>query len=153
MSGRTTPMQGSPLEIQIVHAARGWIGTPYVHQASIKGIGCDCLGLLRGVWRDVRGDEPFAPPPYSPDWAEASGRETLAEAAQVLFDPIDPTLFSAGDVLLFRWRDGLPAKHCGIATSSATMVHAHDGACVTEVAIGRGWRRRIAYAFRFISED
>ena len=35
---------------------------------------------------------------------------------------------AAGDVLLFRWRDGLPAKHCAIATSPDTMVHAHDGA-------------------------
>jgi NlpC/P60 family putative phage cell wall peptidase len=138
---------------RIVSAARSWIGTPYIHQASVKGIGCDCLGLLRGVWRDVAGDEPFAPPPYSPDWAEASGRETLAEAAGLLFDPIDPADIGAGDVLLFRWRDGSPAKHCGIATSAAAMVHAHDGACVAEVAIGRGWRRRLAYAFRFISGE
>ena len=28
-----------------------WIGTPYRHQASLKGVGCDCLGLVRGVWR------------------------------------------------------------------------------------------------------
>ena len=36
---------------QIVAAARGWVGTPYRHQASLKGIGADCLGLVRGVWR------------------------------------------------------------------------------------------------------
>ena len=40
----------------IVAAARGWIGTPYVHQASVKGLGCDCLGLLRGLWREMAGD-------------------------------------------------------------------------------------------------
>ena len=56
----------------IVAAARSWIGTPYRHQASLKGVGCDCLGLLRGVWRDVVGDEPERPPAYSRDWAEAS---------------------------------------------------------------------------------
>ena len=37
---------------RIVDLARGWIGTPYLHQASCRGIGCDCLGLVRGVWRD-----------------------------------------------------------------------------------------------------
>ena len=42
----------------IVGAARGWIGTPYRHQASLKGVGCDCLGLLRGVWRELKGEEP-----------------------------------------------------------------------------------------------
>ncbi len=39
--------------VALVTAARGWIGTPYIHQASLKDIGCDCLGLLRGVWREV----------------------------------------------------------------------------------------------------
>jgi NlpC/P60 family putative phage cell wall peptidase len=137
----------------IVAAARSWIGTPYMHQASLKCVGCDCLGLLRGVWRDVVGAEPIAPPPYSPDWSEASGRETLAEAAALLLTPIGIAAFSAGDVLLFRWRDNLPAKHCGIATSPTTMVHAHDGAAVAEVAIGPWWRRHIAYAFRFPLKD
>ena len=35
----------------ILTEARDWIGTPYQHQASLKGAGCDCLGLVRGVWR------------------------------------------------------------------------------------------------------
>ncbi|MFL5163197.1 MAG: peptidase P60, partial [Microvirga sp.] len=45
----------------ILAEARSWIGTPYRHQASLKGIGCDCLGLLRGVWRGVMGREPELP--------------------------------------------------------------------------------------------
>jgi NlpC/P60 family putative phage cell wall peptidase len=67
---------------RVVAEARLWIGTPYVHQASVRGAGCDCLGLLRGVWRGIYGTEPELPPPYSADWAEASGQETLAEAAR-----------------------------------------------------------------------
>ena len=53
----------------IIAEARGWIGTPYCHQASLKGAGCDCLGLIRGVWRALYGAEPEAPGPYSPNWA------------------------------------------------------------------------------------
>jgi NlpC/P60 family putative phage cell wall peptidase len=134
---------------RIVAAARSWIGTPYLHQASLKGVGCDCLGLLRGVYRDVVGGEPELPPPYSADWAEASGREALAEAARRHLIEIAMGDFAAGDVVLFRWREGLPAKHCAIATSADAMVHAHDGAEVAEVAIGSWWRRHIAFAFRF----
>jgi NlpC/P60 family putative phage cell wall peptidase len=133
---------------RIIAAARSWLGTPYMHQQSLKGVGCDCLGLLRGVWRDVVGDEPLEPPPYTPDWAEASGREALAEAAAALMEPVAIDAFAAGDVLLFRWRDNLPAKHCAIAVSADAMIHAHDGAVVAEVPIGL-WRRRIAFAFRF----
>ena len=47
----------------VVKAARAWLGTPYRHQASTLGAGCDCLGLLRGVWRALYGDEPVAVPP------------------------------------------------------------------------------------------
>ena len=64
-------MSGAPDPAAIVAEARAWIGTPYRHQASLKGVGCDCLGLLRGVWRAVVGGEPEGPPPNSADWAEA----------------------------------------------------------------------------------
>ncbi len=133
----------------ILAEARGWIGTPYVHGASLKGAGCDCLGLLRGVWRAVIGAEPEALPPYAPDWAEAGGREALAEAARRHLTEIDPAALGAGDVLLFRWRAGLPAKHVAIASGQGTMIHAHDGAVVAEVALSPWWRRRLAYVFAF----
>ena len=134
---------------QIVAEARRWIGTPYRHQASLRGVGCDCLGLVRGVWRAVVGEEPEAVPPYAPDWAEARGGEALAAAGFRHLIAMAPDEFAEGDVLLFRWRAHLPAKHAAIVTSDATMVHAHDGAAVTEVAIAPWWRRRLAYAFRF----
>jgi NlpC/P60 family putative phage cell wall peptidase len=133
----------------IVAEARTWIGTPYRHQASLKGIGCDCLGLVRGVWRNCIGDEPEAVPPYAPDWAEAKGDETLAEAALRHLVPVARDDLKAGDVLLFRWRDGFVAKHVAIASSERSMIHAHDGAAVCEIALAPWWWRRLAYAFRF----
>jgi NlpC/P60 family putative phage cell wall peptidase len=134
---------------EIVAETRTWLGTPYRHQASLKGIGCDCLGLVRGVWRAVIGDEPERAPPYAPDWAEAASGEPLADAAARHLIAIDRDAFGAGDVLLFRWRNNLAAKHAAIVTAPDLMVHAHDGAAVTEVALAPWWRRRLAYAFRF----
>ncbi len=133
----------------IVAEARSWIGTPYQHQASLKGVGCDCLGLVRGIWRAVCGDEPEAVPAYSRDWAEAACFETLALAAGRHMIEIDRAEFLPGDVLLFRWRAGLVAKHAAIVAAPDRMAHAHDGASVAEVAISPWWRRRIAFAFRF----
>jgi NlpC/P60 family putative phage cell wall peptidase len=133
----------------IVAETRRWIGTPYRHQASLKGIGCDCLGLVRGVWRAAIGEEPERLPPYAPDWAEATGEESLANAAARHLIAIPPGAFAPGDVLLFRWRAALPAKHAAIVTTPGTMVHAHEGACVAEVALTPWWRRRLAFAFRF----
>lgn len=133
----------------LVAEARSWIGTPYRHQGSLKGVGCDCLGLVRGVWRNCVGREPEAPPPYAPDWAEAGGAETLMQAGERHLMPVDRADLRGGDVLLFRWRDGYVAKHAAIATGEGTMIHAHDGAAVCEVALSPWWRRRLAAAFRF----
>jgi len=133
----------------IVAEAREWIGTRYRHQASLKGVGCDCLGLVRGVYRNVVGIEPETPPPYAPDWAEASGVETLYDAALRHLVPVARDNFGAGDVLLFRWRAGFVAKHVAIATGEGTMIHAHDCAAVCEVALAPWWRRRLAFAFKF----
>jgi NlpC/P60 family putative phage cell wall peptidase len=134
----------------VVAEARAWIGTPYRHQASVKGVGCDCLGLVRGVWRALCGPEPEPVPPYSRDWAEASAHEPLAAAGARYLIPLDdPQNFAPGDVLLFRYRERYVAKHAAIATAPDAMVHAHDGAAVAEVAISPWWRSRLAYAFRF----
>jgi NlpC/P60 family putative phage cell wall peptidase len=135
----------------IVTAARGWLHTPYLHQASLKGVGCDCLGLVRGVWRECCGAEPEAVPPYVPDWAESGAAETLAQAAARHLHVVPDRQFIAGDVLLFRWKPYLPAKHAGIATGPLSMIHAQDGAAVAEVALSGWWQRRIAFVFRFPS--
>ncbi len=134
---------------EIVTAARGWIGTPYRHQGALKGVGCDCLGLLIGVWREVGGGEAGAVPPYTPDWAEAMGRETFVEGLREHLNEIDPSAAREGDLVLFRWRKHLPAKHAAILTAADRMVHAQERAAVAEVPVSDWWRRRMAYAFEF----
>jgi NlpC/P60 family putative phage cell wall peptidase len=124
------------------------LGTPYRHQASLKGVGCDCLGLLRGVWRACLGDEPEQAPGYTPDWAEAAGEETLAEAAARHLTAIAVDEAEAGDILLFRWRANLPAKHAAILIATDRFIHAQQGASVATATLTPWWRRRIAFAFR-----
>ena len=104
------------MRADIVALARGWLGTPYHHQASLKGVGCDCLGLIRGVYAEACGQPAETPPPYSRDWAEALARETMIEAAGRHMTPVDLHAAEAGDVLIFRLRPGAMAKHCAILT-------------------------------------
>jgi NlpC/P60 family putative phage cell wall peptidase len=134
---------------EVVRLARGWIGTPYHHQASAKGVGTDCLGLVRGVWRELYGAEAELPPGYSRDWGEASGRETLLEAARRHLVEIEPAAAQPGDIVIFRLRAGLIAKHAGIVATDTTFIHAMEGAPAAEVSLGPWWRRRIAAAFSF----
>lgn len=142
----------TPFEARVVAEARGWIGTPYVHQASVKGAGTDCLGLLRGVWRAVVGAEPEPMPAYTPDWGEAGGREVLLAAALrwLVARPVGAE--RAGDVLLFRMADGRVAKHVGIAMSGgsvASFVHAYTGHGVVESPLSAPWARRVVGRFGF----
>ncbi len=134
---------------RIVALARSWIGTPYHHQASVRGIGADCLGLVRGVWREFYGHEPELPPAYSPDWAEATRCETLLGAARRHLAERDRDAGRPGDLVLFRFRAYLPAKHAGIMVGAASMVHAYEGSGVVEAKLVPWWRRRIAGVFAF----
>lgn len=133
----------------VVAAARAWIGTPYHHQASLKGVGADCLGLVRGVWRDLYGRDAEEPPGYSRDWGEVSGEDTLIGAATrhlVLGDTAHP---KPGDILIFRMRPGAVAKHAALLATPQTMIHATEDRLVAEIPFGGWWRRRLAAVFSF----
>jgi len=137
--------------VRALAAARGWLGTPYRHQASLRGEGADCLGLVRGVWREVVGPEPQDPGPYSADWAERLGEERLLGAARAWLVELTPDAAQPGDVLLFRMSPEAPVKHCAILSAcdgaEARMIHAYWGRAVVESWIGPWWRRRLAAAF------
>lgn len=159
------------MSARVVAFARAWIGTPYRHQASVKGVGADCLGLIRGLWREVVGPEPAPVPPYSPDWAEVGGAETLLEAARAWLVEVHPAQARPGDVLVFRMSRGAPAKHCGVLSCAGVdlcpsglaavsprrgerprrMVHAYWGRAVVESWMGRFWEERLVAAFRWPS--
>ena len=138
------------MSIAIVQAARDWIGTPYVHQASVKGAGTDCLGLVRGIWREFHGTEPETLPAYTPDWGEVGQVEILLGGAGRLLRPAPDE--EPGDVLVFRMRAGAIAKHMGILAQTgkqASFVHAYDRHGVVESPLSAPWRARIAGRFRF----
>ncbi|NTZ89797.1 NlpC/P60 family protein [Agrobacterium tumefaciens] len=135
---------------KVLALAQCWIGTSYRHQASLKGVGCDCLGLVRGIWRELYGGEPELLPPYAPDWAERGGEDRLMVAAKRHFLPV-PDMEEArpGDLLLFRWRADAAAKHLGIVAGLQHFIHAYEQAAVVRSALVPGWKRRIAGSFRF----
>ena len=141
----------------VVAAARGWLGTPYHHQAAVKGAGCDCLGLIRGVYAEVMGREAETPPTYSRDWGEMRGEETLLDAARRHLSEVPHWQdVTPGDVLAFRMRKGAIAKHAGIVTEAIgptpmRMIHSQESVGVVEINLSSWWTRRIVGAFSFVS--
>ena len=137
---------------EAVRAARGWLGTPYHHQAARRGVGADCLGLIRGVWREVCGQEPETPPPYSPDWDEVGQGERLWSAARRHLRPKSLSDAAPGDVLLFRMKRGAVAKHLGLQAEvgqNASFIHAYSGRAVVETPLSPFWQARLVARFAF----
>lgn len=148
-------MSGAGYGERVVEIARRWCGTPYRHQAAVEGAGCDCLGLLRGIWREIYGCEPEVVPNYSRDWAEPIGEEALWRAADRHLVRKDVGLEAVGDVLLFRMRRGAVAKHLGIqgeVGSCGSFLHAYDGHSVNESPLSQPWRDKIVARFSFPEE-
>lgn len=140
----------TPHPEEILAAARGWVGTPYRHRAATRGAGADCLGLLRGIWEELYSRAAEIPPPYSPDWTEATGQEHLWAGLARNMVPRDGAP-RPGDVLLFRMRDRGPAKHLGIMaeTDPPHFIHAYYRHGVVESALSGPWARRIVAQFGF----
>lgn len=132
----------------IVSVAESWLGTPYHHQAYVKGAGADCLGLLRGVFIELYGYDPEPPPRYSPAWGEVDKDELLLKAAGRYLVTPDYMGWKLGDVLVFRVKNARSAKHCGIVTRDGRMVHAVSNQAVIETTIGV-WSTKIAGIFSF----
>ncbi len=133
------------LAARVVLEALDWLGTPYRHQASQKGQGTDCLGLVRGVYRALHDLEPETPPTYGR--RPAPGQELLLEAAERCLVPAQEV--GPGTVLLFRMRRSLAVSHCGITISLHRFVHAYDGQRVVSSELSPFWQSRIAGRFHF----
>ena len=137
-----------PAADEIVGAARAWLGTPYRHRASTPGAGCDCLGLVRGVWRTLYGAEPAALPAKAADGRDAGRGGGLLEAAETLMQRAAGAPL-AGELVLFRLQRNLPPRHCGIMVSGERFIHAQEGLGVVEANLGESWRKRVAAVFEF----
>lgn len=132
----------------VVAAARQWLGTPYRHRASTLGAGCDCLGLLRGVWRTLHGAEPAPVPPYRADWRDPGHDGALGRAATEFLLAEEGPL-AAGQVVLFRLGGLAEARHCDILVSPERFIHAQEHLGVVEGNLTPGWAKRISGRFRF----
>jgi len=133
---------------EILSAARTWIGTPYRHQASLIGVGCDCLGLIRGVWLQIYGFETASIPPYAQFGKDPKGALQLVDAAKKYLLPVEKAIVP-GHVVLFQLHRKIPARHCGIILENNQFIHAKERQGVVIVSLSAGWHRRIHSIYAF----
>lgn len=145
---------GTIAPARIVLAAREWLATPFMHRTSLRGEGCDCVGLVTGIWREFAGSEPWTLPPYAPGLGGPGEAQALLDVLETHFLPgnsrADPAL---GDVVLLR----LPvrncvspgARHLGICVAADRFIHAYWGRAVVESRWRPFWARHCVACFRF----
>lgn len=136
---------------QVVQIAKSWLGTPYRHQASVKSQGCDCIGLIRGIYREFYNLEidPQDIPPYQPTWYEVDQKDPLITIGKKYLIEKEVSSVQRGDILIFRMSSTASAKHCSVLSSMDTMIHAVNGRGVFEVSLSSHWWKRVVSVFAF----
>lgn len=104
----------------ILTEARTWLGTPWHHQARLKGVGVDCAQLLIAVYAGVGLIEPFTPAHYPIDWALHRSEARFCDQLLAHCRKVDVGL--PGDIAMYRY--GRQAAHGGIVAESGTLLHA-----------------------------
>lgn len=146
---------------RVVACARSWVGTPYHHGASLKGVGADCARLIDGAFAEAGLIEPMEPGFYTHDWHLHRGEEVYLGVVEKYCRRIDvhdetsirdggtPHFVQDGDILL--WRVGRTFSHGAIVTQWPRIVHAsfpdHVVAEVSVLGTPMSTRPMRAYSF------
>ena len=136
----------TPFRAQIVSEARSWLGTRFQHQAHLKGVGCDCAGLVVGVCKALTLSD-FDKTDYThlPDGA------MLRQVCNDHMTPITLTEAQPGDAILCHF--GGHPQHLGILgdypLGGLSIIHAYSLAKrVIETRLDADWAARVVCAYR-----
>jgi NlpC/P60 family putative phage cell wall peptidase len=131
----------APIGERIVAEAIGWIGTPWHHNQSKKGIGCDCVGFLAGVGRNVG----FLPPDFKLENYERIPRnDFLVKSLDRYLTRVDGYI-NTGDILAFKRARII--THVGIYTGEGSYLHADTDAGVIRSRLAEVIKT-LAYIYR-----
>jgi cell wall-associated NlpC family hydrolase len=133
---------------QIVTEAQSWNGTPFAGHVRVKGVGCDCVGMVSGVMialgvisrdtsfpRYTLGSGSHREASLVSEWITQTGLFTLEQSAQ------------PGDVIGLQL--GRVIHHVGIVVSDVSFIHAVEGQGVIESRMdGKPWENRIKMIWR-----
>lgn len=107
--------------LQVEQAARRWVGTPYIGQASTRA-GCDCVGLFVGLGHEL-GINVTTEKDYPAQPSGARMIQYLVWNCRRL-DTIPASLAPIGSVLAYRMRDDDEGPHHLALRTSLGMIHA-----------------------------
>ena len=138
---------------RIITQARTWLGTPYHHQARLKGVGCDCLGLVVGVAGELGLTCSDGTPLISFDettYSRQPDGARLTAMLQSVLNEVPVGDAAPGDLVLFSI-EGNP-QHVGLLTDyeGLGVIHCYaPSRKVVEHRLDNKWQQRIVKVFRW----
>ena len=107
----------------VIAEAESWLGTPFHHEARVKGAGVDCGQILLAVYSKFG----FMPKDYKlehypPDFAMHRDYEWYLSIVQTFAREISEAKVQPADIVLFKW--GRLFSHGGIVTDYPNIIHA-----------------------------
>lgn len=105
----------------IVAEARTWEGTPWHHEARVKGVGVDCAQLLIAVFSAVGAIPAFDTEHYPPDWHLHRSEQLFLKVLKQYADPIEIPL--SGDIAMFNFARA--DAHGAIVLEWPEIIHAY----------------------------
>jgi NlpC/P60 family putative phage cell wall peptidase len=125
---------------EFVAEARTWLGTPYQHQGRLKGVACDCIGLVIGTARALGLTN------YDIDGYDKRPDGSLRPVMETQLEFIPLAEAQAGDVVLFAW--ATQPLHVAILTDETHLIHAYlPSRRVVENIFDEKWRSLIVAAY------
>jgi NlpC/P60 family putative phage cell wall peptidase len=109
-----------PRRAAVLAEAKSWIGTPYHHQARVKGAGVDCLLFLAEVYERAGIIEHVEVPFYRADFMQHRDEERYLEGVLAHGHEVATPL--PADVVLYKW--GRVFAHAGIVIAWPQIIHA-----------------------------
>jgi NlpC/P60 family putative phage cell wall peptidase len=136
---------------KIIDVAHSWVGTPYHHQARVKGVGVDCAQLMAGIAIEagIIPADTELPHDYSPEWHLHNRDEVLIDHLR-RFGCVEKEVAEPGDIIGFTI--GRAVGHLGILVSADTFIHAQcmaDPKMVTLNSLSPEWKKRHTVTFSF----
>ena len=139
----------------VINEARQWLGTPYHHQASLKGVGCDCIGLIKGVgdafglmnipdnaWTNIKR------------YSRRPNPVMMGNHLETYMDRISSPLI--GDIAWIEWRQDLPMHLALVAEKNGVMTFIHAYSLVgkaVEVCVDDEWLGMVNSWWRYRGID
>ncbi len=133
-----------------------WVDTPFKHRTCVKGLGCDCIHFVGGVFEEMRlcKVSEISVPDYPTDWHYHNTREALAESLEREFNvhrvSVDGKLIN-GDIILSHY--GKASSHSGIY-HDGYVYQAINGVGVKRINFkDKKFRKQMKFAYRLLADQ